>query len=190
MLFKKKETAVVAEKTTNEVEIAIQTINGAELPCYAHAGDAGMDVCANADITLKPNETAIIPTGLKVAIPEGYEIQVRPRSGLSFNTPLRICNAPGTIDAGYRDEIGIIVQNTSDRFYTDGCGEVHEMPDIEKNHHPLNCKGNAKGWYDIKKGDRIAQLVVQELPKVRLRVVEDVNKIGENRNGGFGSTGI
>ena len=83
------------------------------LPTYANKYDAGMDIRSCVDITIKPNETVIVPTGLKFAIPEGYEIQVRPRSGLSYKTPLRISNAPGTIDAGYRDEVGIIVTNIS-----------------------------------------------------------------------------
>ena len=164
-------------------------VNVSMLPFYAHETDAGMDIYANEDIIIAPGETKLIHTGLKMAIPEGYEIQVRPRSGLSLKTPLRICNAPGTIDAGYRDEIGIIMQNTSERFYTDGAGEIHVMPDCEKNHYTIDSKDNRKGWYDIKKGDRIAQIVLAQVPKMKLKVVDSVSSIEGNRGGGFGSTG-
>ena len=81
----------------------------AKEPAYAHVTDSGMDVFALEDITLAPGEQKIIPIGIKVAIPAGYELQVRPKSGISAKTKLRIANTPGTIDAGYRDEIGIIV---------------------------------------------------------------------------------
>ncbi|HRR37234.1 MAG TPA: aminotransferase, partial [Clostridia bacterium] len=85
-----------------------KTRKDAKIPVYANSFDAGADVCACEDAVLDINSTRVIPTGLKVAIPEGYEIQIRPRSGLSLNTRLRVANSPGTIDAGYRDEIGII----------------------------------------------------------------------------------
>ena len=86
---------------------------GVQLPVYAREGDAGMDVRAAVDITIAPGATVIVPTGLKVAIPAGYEIQVRPRSGMSYKTPLRVPNAPGTIDSGYRDELGVLIWNSS-----------------------------------------------------------------------------
>ena len=133
---------------------------GVQLPAYAREGDAGMDVRAAIDMTVAPGATAVVPTGLKVAIPTGYEIQVRPRSGLSLKTPLRIPNAPGTIDSGYRDEIGIIVWNSS--------------PDTP---------------FTVKAGDRIAQFVLQAVPTIRFVPVEDVSVLGQNRGGGFGSTG-
>lgn len=173
-----------------EKEIFIELLNGAAAPTYKHATDAGMDVCANEDITLAPGETVLIHTGIKMAIPEGYEVQVRPRSGLSLNTPLRVCNTPGTVDSGYRDEVCVIMQNTSERFFTDGAGVVKVMPDRENNHYMLDSKGNKKGWYEIKKGDRIAQLVLSECPRMRLVACKDVTAVGSNRNGGFGSTGV
>lgn len=172
-----------------EKEVFIHLEDGAVAPTYAHSTDAGMDICANEDIVIAPGETKLIHTGIHMAIPEGYEVQIRPRSGLSLNTPLRVCNAPGTIDAGYRDEICVIMQNTSERFYTDGIGKVKIMPDDEKNHYNLSSKGNKKGWYEIKKGDRVAQMVLHEAPRMVLVVCEDVTKIGVNRGGGFGSTG-
>ena len=100
-----------------------------------------------------------------------------------------MCNAPGTIDSGYRDEICVIMQNTSERFYTDGAGIVKVMPDRESNHFTLESEGNRKGWYDIKKGDRIAQIVLHEVPRIKWAIVEDVDTYGGNRGGGFGSTG-
>jgi dUTP pyrophosphatase len=148
-----------------------------ELPQYANTGDSGMDVRAAENVIIEPNETKIIPTGLKMAIPKGYEIQIRSRSGLSYNTPLRISNSIGTIDSGYRDEIGVIITNTSCCFNN-----------IEQ--FSLSSKGNKQGSYEIKKGDRIAQLVLSEVPKMELQLVDSVSDIGNNRGGGFGSTGI
>lgn len=130
------------------------------LPQYARQGDAGMDVRAACSLTLSPLSSGIVPTGLKVAIPEGYEIQVRPRSGLSLKTNLRIPNTPGTIDSGYRDEIGIIVYN---------CSPTESLT--------------------INKGDRVAQFVLQRVPTIQFVPVANVSEIGINRGGGFGSTG-
>ncbi|MDX9872132.1 MAG: dUTP diphosphatase [Clostridia bacterium] len=132
----------------------------ARVPEYARAGDAGMDIYAVEDQIIAPDSTVIVKTGLKAAIPEGYEIQIRPRSGLSLKTSLRLPNSPGTIDAGFRDEIGIILHNTS-----------------------LNQA------YTVKKGDRVAQMVLQRVPRIEWEVTDDVTKIGENRGGGFGSSG-
>jgi len=163
------------------VEVFVEVCReDAILPRYANPGDAGMDVYAAEDITIMPGETVIVPTGLKLAIPEGYEIQVRPRSGLSFKTPLRIPNSPGTIDSGYRDELGIIVNNSSDV-------EHHQNIDAQ---FTLEEKGNKKGVYIIRKGDRIAQIVLQVVPKMLLTRVSSVTSIGTNRGGGFGSTGV
>ena len=84
----------------------------AQLPVYQTAGSAGCDVCALEKITLRPGETKLVRTGLSIALPDGYELQVRPRSGLSMRTSLRIANSPGTIDSDYRDEIQVIAENT------------------------------------------------------------------------------
>ena len=140
------------------VEICREEI---ELPQYARLFDAGMDIKAACDVTVSPNETTLVPTGLKMAIPEGYELQVRPRSGLSLKTALRLPNSPGTIDAGYRDEIHVIVSNTS-------C----DAP------------------YSISKGDRIAQFVLCEVPRIKFIITDSVAEIGTNRGGGLGSSGI
>lgn len=144
------------KEVTVYIEICREDV---KLPQYANLFDAGMDVSAAEDVKLFPNKTVVIPTGLKVAIPEGYEIQVRPRSGLSLKTPLRIANAPGTIDTYFRNEIGIIVTNTDGAFY------------------------------HIKKGDRIAQIVLSEVPRIKWEQVNDITIIKGDRGGGFGSTG-
>ncbi len=165
----------------------------ASLPFYAKPGDAGMDITAAGEVILAPGETKLVPTGLKVAIPEGYEIQVRPRSGLSLNTPLRIPNSPGTIDAGYRDEICIILSNTSGNG-----GEIARCPSEEEENseeiteiptYSISTKGNKSGNYRIQAGDRIAQIVLQKVPRISWNETESVMDIGNNRGGGFGSTG-
>lgn len=162
------------------VEVFVEVCReGAVLPEYARPGDAGMDVYAAEEVVIKPGETVIIPTGLKLAIPEGYEIQVRPRSGISYRTPLRLSNSPGTIDSGFRDELGIIMTNTSPVC----CCSEEEV-------FTLDSSRNKEGTYKIRKGDRIAQIVLQIVPRMRLTVVESVGDIGINRGGGFGSTGV
>ena len=159
-----------------EVEILVEVCRKeVELPKYAKNGDAGMDIRAAEDIIINPGETVVVPTGLKVAIPTGYEIQVRPRSGVSLNTPLRIVNTPGTIDSGYRDEIGIIVHNSS----KSGTNEYF-----------ISEKGNKQGSYRIKRGDRVAQIVLNEVPTIKWKEMSDISREGINRGGGFGSSGI
>ena len=164
----------------SQVEVFVEICReGVTIPAYQHAWDAGMDVCAAEDVLIGPGATVIVPTGLKFAIPEGYEIQVRPRSGISARTPLRISNAPGTVDSGFRDELGILVTNTSENSgqNADEVIEVHSQ-------------GNHKGKYLIRKGDRIAQLVLMEVPRMKWVIVSSVAEIGNDRGGGFGSTGF
>ena len=164
------------------IDVFVEIIReGVKLPSYANPYDAGMDVCAAEDIVIKSGETVIIPTGLTFAIPEGYEIQVRPRSGISLKTPLRLANSPGTIDAGYRDELGIIISNTSPEDST---------ADANEGFLTLDSKGNQKGTYIVRKGERVAQLVLAKVPRMNLRVVDSVKDIGTDRGGGFGSTGV
>lgn len=130
-----------------------------ELPKYAHPGDAGMDVCSNENLVLHPNTWKLVHTGIKVAVPEGFEMQVRPRSGLALKHGITVLNTPGTIDSGYRGEVGVILMNHSDSDFA------------------------------IKKGDRIAQLIIA--PVISVRIVEgDVDKATERGEGGFGSTGV
>lgn len=126
-----------AKLPRERVEVKVEKIDpDVQLPTYAHPTDAGADIYSNETITIESGETKIIHTGIKVAIPVGYEIQVRPRSGLSLKSGLRIANAPGTIDSDYREEIGVIIQNTGNEPYT------------------------------ITKGDRIAQMIVAAVPMI------------------------
>ncbi|MCR5061338.1 MAG: dUTP diphosphatase [Saccharofermentans sp.] len=150
----------------------------AVIPKYANDGDAGMDIYAACDVIINPGESKLIPTGLKMAIPYGYEVQIRPRSGISYKTPLRIPNAPGTIDCGYRDEVNVIMYNAS----------VRDDSGIEP--FTLNNKGCLHGTYKICKGDRIAQMVIAKVEYCDPVIVDSVADIGENRGGGFGSTGV
>ncbi len=168
----------IKESLKEKVTVYVETTDDdVTLPTYSNIGDAGMDIRANKSITLHPGETKVIPTGLKMVIPEGYELQVRPRSGLSLKTPLRVSNTPGTIDSGYRDEIGIIISNTS-------LNNDDVICDIDE-------KNNKSATYVIKKNDRVAQIVLNKYEKVNFEQVEcgKIEKIGTNRNGGFGHTG-
>ena len=151
----------------------------AVIPAYAHPGDAGMDIYAAADVIVEPGRSVLVPTGLKMAIPVGYEVQIRPRSGISLKTPLRVPNAPGTIDSGYRDEVNVIIYNAS------------QMTEAE-NGEPLSVstKGCKHGTYKICCGDRIAQMVIAKVEECTFKECGDVSAIGENRGGGFGSSGI
>ena len=151
----------------------------AKLPTYAHLTDAGMDVYLTEDVTIHPGETKLIPTGLKCALPIGYELQVRPKSGRSLNSKLRISNTPGTIDAGYRDEIGIIVDNID---------PVIRSADMDETGRLYNILWGSD--ITLSKGEKIAQLVLSEVPKAIFYKVETVAGIGEDRQGGFGSTGV
>ena len=152
----------------------------AVLVSYAHEHDAGMDIFASEDVLLLPGQTKLVPSGLAAAIPVGYEAQIRPRSGLSLKTMLRIPNSPGTIDAGYRDEICIIMHNAS--FLP---SERNDLAPLT-----LNEKNNRHGAYLIKRGDKIAQMVFTGISRALLTAVPTLEGIGDDRQGGFGSTGI
>jgi len=130
------------------------------LPVYATTGSSGMDIRANLEspIQLKPLQRALVPTGLFLEIPHGYEAQIRPRSGLAIKQGITCLNTPGTIDADYRGELKVILINLSDQEQS------------------------------ITNGDRIAQLVFQQVEKVSLEVVDVLNET-ERGNGGFGHTG-
>lgn len=157
----------------------------AKEPAYAHVSDSGMDVYALEDITLAPGEQRIIPIGIKVALPAGYELQVRPKSGLSSKTKLRVANSPGTVDAGYRDEIGVIVENIEPPIRSIAI-DFAESPN-----DPIPVGAIEFGRsYTISKSQKFAQLVLSEVPKAVLYEVESVGEIGEDRGGGFGSTGL
>lgn len=165
------------------VRIPCELAEGTSIPTYAHDTDAGMDIYSPNEYTIAPGETIIIPTGIKAAIPEGYAILIQPRSGQSAKTKLRIANTPGLIDSGYRDEIGVIVENIEPPFKDidyefDAAGNIH----IKSILH-----GEA---YTIAPGQRFAQMRLVQVPKAEFVQVESVGEIGEDRKGGFGSTDI
>lgn len=151
-----------------------------KMPEYAHLTDSGMDVYALEDITIAPGETKLVPTGLKVAIPAGYELQVRPKSGRCLKTKLRVANTPGTIDAGYRDEIGVIIDNIEPFIKSAQMDKAGRLYNVEF--------GSS---YTIGKGEKFAQLVLCEVPKAAFYQVESVSAIeNDGRAGGFGSSGL
>jgi len=128
-------------------------------PSYAHPGDAGADLVTRIDVVIPPQGRVTVPTGVAIALPDGFAAFVHPRSGLAMRHGLTIVNAPGTVDAGYRGEIAVTLLNT----------------DVE---HPI----------ELHRGDRIAQLVIQRVERVRFVAVEQLP--GSHRGaGGFGSSG-
>ena len=166
------------------VPVAIELCHeDAKIPQYAHITDSGVDVYAIDDITLNPGESKIIPVGFKVALPVGFELQVRPKSGRSAKSKLRIANTPGTIDQGYRDEVCIILENID--------APIKDITyDFDESGH-LNITSIVHGApITIDKGEKICQLVLAESPKISWFSVAKVEEIGENRGGGFGSTGL
>lgn len=126
-----------------------------ELPAYQSDGASGMDVRAavNEPLTLHPGEIKLIPTGLRMAVPIGYEVQVRPRSGLSLKHGITVTNTPGTIDADYRGPVGIILGNVSQEPFT------------------------------INRGDRIAQLIVAPVTRVEWQTVDRLEQTGRGEGG-------
>lgn len=173
---------ILTGNSRGTIEIPCETAEGVELPTYANEGDAGLDIYSPKEYTIGPGETVIIPTGIKVAIPKGYAILIQPRSGQSAKTKLRIANTPGLIDSGYRDEIGVIVENIEPPFKDidyefDDNGEIH----IKSILH-----GQA---YTITEGQRFAQMRLVQVPTASFVQVESVANLGEDRGGGFGHTG-
>ena len=129
------------------------------LPRYAKGGDAGADIVSRIDITLNPGERALVPTGISIALPDGYAAFVHPRSGLAIKHGVSMVNAPGTVDAGFRGELQCIMIN-------------HDL------NEPLT----------FKKGERIAQLVIQKVERAEFVEVKDLPGSGRGTDG-FGSTG-
>lgn len=187
--FLKETTAISINKIRELIKTpqAIVTIPcelsaGATKPTYAHDTDAGMDIYSPKEYTIAPGETVIIPTGIKCAIPEGYAILIQPRSGQSAKTKLRIANTPGLIDAGYRDEIGVIIENIEPPFKDID----YELDENGKIHIKSILHGQS---YTIAEGQRFAQMRLVQVPKAIFMEVESVNGIGKDRLGGFGSSG-
>lgn len=132
---------------------------GLPLPEYAHPGDAGADLCTSVDVVLEPGERATVPTGLAIALPEGYAAFVHPRSGLAARCGVTLVNAPGTVDAGYRGEIRVTLLNT-----------------------------DREASVKLTRGDRIAQLVIQRVERAMFVEADSLPESARG-TGGFGSTG-
>jgi len=144
----------------SSVEVLITRLDpDLPLPRYAKGGDAGADIVSRIDITLAPGERALVPTGIAIALPDGYVALVHPRSGLAIKHGVTMVNAPGTVDAGYRGELQIILIN-------------HDKSES----------------FSFKRGDRIAQLVIQKVERAEFVEVRDLPGSGRG-TGGFGSTG-
>lgn len=145
---------------TTDLEVAIVRLD-ADLPApaYAHPGDAGADLRTTVDVSLAPGERALVPTGIGIALPEGYVALVHPRSGLAARHGLSIVNTPGTVDAGYRGEVKVMLIN----------------------HDPVSA-------VELRRGDRIAQLVIQRVERARFVEVGEL-PASVRGEGGYGSTG-
>ena len=182
-----------------QVPVKIKRLHpDAVIPRYARELDAGFDLVAIEDAIIRPGETVMVRTGLAMALPPGYELQIRPRSGISKDTKLRISNAPGTVDAGYKNEICVLIDNIA-----------HPIPSQVKNSEimfeatfkligidgkptdyvPEGMKDESfyKQTYIIRKGERIAQGVLSEVPRAIFKELNELD--GYDRGGGFGSTG-
>lgn len=142
------------------VEILILRVDeDVPVPSYAHPGDAGADLTSTVDVRLDPGERALVPTGIRLALPDGYVALVHPRSGLAARCGVSIVNAPGTVDAGYRGEVKVLLINLDPA-------------------EPVQ----------IRRGDRIAQLVVQRVERARFVEVQRLPDSARG-DGGYGSTG-
>lgn len=157
----------------------------AVLPVYAKQGDSGFDLVATEDILIEPGETKLVPTGLAFEIPEGYELQVRPRSGVSAKTKLRVANAPGTVDAGFRGEVKVIIDNIAQR---DVGRETNHAKTLAGDMQWAEGLRIPRSTYLIRKGDRIAQGVIAPVARVHFEEVSELSE-SERGTGGFGSTG-
>ncbi|CAB4645942.1 unannotated protein [freshwater metagenome] len=145
----------------SEVQVLITRLDpDLPLPRYAKPGDAGADIVSRVDITLAPGERALVPTGIAIALPDGYVALVHPRSGLAIKHGVTMVNSPGTVDAGYRGELQIILIN-------------HDRSES----------------ISFKRGDRIAQLVIQQVERAEFVEVSELPGSGRGK-GGFGSTGV
>lgn len=179
------------------LEIGFKRLSdNATLPTKAHASDSGFDLFAAQDVIIAPGETIVVPTDIAVQLSQGYEAQVRPRSGITSKTKLRV--QLGTIDESYRGNIGIIVDNVTlpdfdvthssiDGYYAiiEECHELNTLDGVVYTEKPKH-----NGTYLIRKGDKIAQLVVQPIPATV--AVEITGELEETVRGinGWGSSGV
>lgn len=180
------EMELAEESESNVSQVGFKRLSeDAVIPSKAHPTDSGFDLVASADVIIEPGETAIVPTGIAVQLPAGFEATVRPRSGVTSKTKLRV--QLGTIDNGYAGEIGVIVDNIFSDIYAgtdfaislvDGSVVDNKSDDVSE-----------VGTYLIRKGDKLAQLVITRLPDVEAVEVVDVEETVRGDKG-FGSSGV
>ncbi|MFB4324446.1 dUTP diphosphatase [Priestia sp. BR_2] len=135
-------------------------VNEAKLPFYAHDGDAGMDIYSIEEKVIQPGEAELIRTGIQIELPKNTEAQIRPRSGLALKHSVTVLNSPGTIDEGYRGEIGVILIN------------------------------HGKNQFFVEKDMRIAQMVIKPVLRAEIQEAKQELSVTERATGGFGSSGI
>ena len=146
-------TEKFVNRRINSKKLKIKNLSDNPMPCYKNPGDSGMDICSNEDVRVLAFNWKLISTGIYLEIPEGYEVQVRSRSGLAAKYGLIVLNSPGTIDSGYRGEVSVIL--------------------INHNHFP----------YDVTKGDRIAQLVMAPVVRADIVTVSELSTTERNEGG-------
>lgn len=157
----------------------------ATVPQYATAGAAGFDLVAVEDVIIAPGETVKVRTGLAFELPPGYELQIRPRSGISAKTKLRVANAPGTVDEDFRGEVCVLIDNISPvPPVTDEWTQTRAID----GEYIYGTKA-PEGTYLIRKGERIAQGILAEVPRASFIVTDELTET-ERGEGSFGSTGV
>lgn len=153
--------------TKIKIEMTVEFADGEDglvkdfVPFKAHESDAAYDIMAAESKKIEPLDTAVVSAGFKIELESGYEAQIRPRSGNALKKKIQIANAPGTIDSGFRGEVGVIIFNA-----------------------------NKDETLFIKKGDKIAQMVISKIPEVEMEIVKSVNSETDRGANGFGSTGM
>ena len=165
------------------VNIPIElTSENAKIPTYANLGDGAVDLYAPADYTINPGETVVIPCDIKVALPYGYAFLIHPRSGLSAKSKLRVANSIGLVDSQYKGVIGVIMENVD--------APIKDVTyEFDENNRPVITSILHGQSYTISKGERFAQMRLVEVPTANFFQVESVAGIGDDRGGGFGSSG-
>jgi dUTP pyrophosphatase len=153
-LFFRRTNKICERKKVILLELKVKKIHeDAKIPSYAHEGDAGMDLYSVQNELLEAGETKLIATGLKIAVPKGFEAQIRPKSGLAANHKITVLNAPGTIDSGYRGEVKVILCNLG------------------------------KKEFKIEKGKKIAQMVLNKIEEAVIEEVEELDETSRNEGG-------
>lgn len=204
---------------TEKTKVYLKLGQAGSRPLYATAGSSGCDLFAAADLVLLPGQTKLLPLDLVLALEAGVEAQIRPRSGLSLRTSLRVANAPGTIDSDYRQPVSVILQNTFSQAdlplllwqkpelarelarperqmslaqywqKKDLATDLPGLPLVGQVIY-LDSQGNPYGTIYLKSGERIAQMVFCRYLQAEFINTDQPEKIGQDRGGGFGSTGI